>query len=232
MNRILMMIPVYNEEKNIENVLNDLQRNLNNKVDILFIDDGSTDKSLYFIKKANKKVLENEENKGNSYTIKRGLKYGYEQNYDYVITLDSDGQHRVSDAMKIINAIDEKIDVVIGSRYLKSVQTGGKLKNIGIQLSTKIVKLFLKQSITDMNSGLRCYNRKVISYIVEEDDEYLDLNLVIKLIKANYKIKEIPISVKSRVYGTSMYHSKSEKIKYVYDICKYSIWNLCLWKKS
>lgn len=226
MNQILIMIPVYNEEKNIEYVLNDLQKNLNSKADVLFIDDGSTDESLYFIKKANIKFLENKKNKGYSYTIKKGLKYAYEHQYDYTITFDSDGQHSVLDAVNIINAIDKKVDVIIGSRYLKKINTNRRLKRIGIKLSTKIVKIFLKQSITDMNSGMKCYNRKSMEYIIKEDDQYLDLNLIIKLVKSNYKIKEIPISVKNRIYGTSMYNKRIEKIKYVYNICKYSVENL------
>lgn len=226
MNHILIVVPVYNEEKKIENVLIDLQKNLKNQADILLIDDGSKDKSLYFIKKWNMNFLENKENKGYSYTIKKGLKYGYEHNYNYIITFDSDGQHRGIDAVKLINAIEEEVDVIIGSRYLKEINTDKKLNKIGIKLSTKIVKLFLKQYITDMNSGMKCYNRKAINYIIKEDDQYLDLNLIIKLIKSGYKIKEIPISVKKRIYGTSMYHSKTQRIKYVCNICKYSIKNL------
>ena len=226
MNRILMIIPVYNEEQNIEYVINDLQKNLNNEADILFIDDGSTDKSLHFIKKANMNFLENGENEWYSYTIKKGLKYGYEHHYDYVITLDGDEQHNVLDALNIINAIDKDIDIIIGSRYLEKIDMEKKLKKFGIKLSTRIVEIFLKQTITDMNSGMRCYNRKSMEYIIKGDDKYLDLNLIIKLIKSNFIIKEIPISVKSRIYGTSMYNKKIEKIKYVYNICKLSVANL------
>lgn len=226
MNSILMIIPVYNEEKNIGYVINDLQKNWNNKTDILFIDDGSIDKSLYFIKKANMKFLENGENKGYSYTIKKGLRYGYEHHYDYVITIDSDGQHNVLDALNIINAIDKKIDILIGSRYLEKIDMEKKLKKFGIKLSTKMVEIFFKQTITDMNCGMRCYNRKSMEYIIKEDDQYLDLNLIIKLIRSNFIIREIPINAKSRIYGTSMYNRKTEKIKYVYKICKYSVANL------
>ena len=84
----------------------------------------------------------------------------------------------------------------------------------------------MKQTITDMNSGMKCYNRKAMEYIVKEDDQYLDLNLIIKLLRSNFIIKEIPINVKNRMYGTSMYNRKIEKTKYVYDICKYSVANL------
>ncbi len=226
MNRILMIIPVYNEEKNIENVINDIQKKLNKKADVLFIDDGSIDKSLYFVKKANMKFLENGENKGYSYTIKKGLRYGHEHHYDYAITFDGDGQHNVLDALNIIKVIDEKVDIIIGSRYLKRINIDKRLKKIGIKLSTKIVEIFLKQTITDMNSGMKCYNRKAMEYIVKEDDQYLDLNLIIKLLRSNFIIKEIPINVKNRMYGTSMYNRKIEKTKYVYDICKYSVANL------
>ena len=109
----LVIIPAYNEELNIEFVINDLEKNAKN-IDCLFIDDGSTDKTLEIIKNNNKKVICHNKNLGYFKTVQEGIKYAYNNNYQYTILFDADRQHQAKDIIKLLNAMQKtNADLVI-----------------------------------------------------------------------------------------------------------------------
>lgn len=127
MKNVLIIIPVYNEEENLEYVINDLKTYKKENMDLLFIDDGSTDASYKIILKYNLYCLKNEKNIGNYKTIKKGVNYAYEEGYQYVILFDADRQHKAKEIESVYDAIiKNNADFVIGSRYFRNnnVQEG------------------------------------------------------------------------------------------------------------
>ena len=117
--KVLLVIPAYNEELNIDKVLKEIKKDLNG-VDILVINDCSLDKTQSVVLSNNVKCITLPFNMGYSKAVQTGIKYANDYNYDYVIQFDADGQHIASEAKKMLDYIlKEKCDIVIGSRYLE-----------------------------------------------------------------------------------------------------------------
>ena len=121
MNKVLMIVPSYNEELNLEIVANDIKENFS-EADILFINDCSKDDTLNVIKSIEGvSYLDLPINLGYSYAVQTGLKYAVQDGYDYLIQFDGDGQHLASEAKKMYkHALETDADIVIGSRFLST----------------------------------------------------------------------------------------------------------------
>ena len=154
-----IIIPFYNEEKSIKEVANKLISTFSESK-LVFIDDGSTDKSLECIKKIknkNIKILINEFNSGYGYSIKKGLA---EVSSKYVAWFDADGEHDVQDLLSMFYNIEEqKLAMIIGKRNfsVNYIRKFGKF----------IIKLFIRfmynKKISDYNCGLRIFNSKLLN---------------------------------------------------------------------
>ncbi len=154
-----IIIPFYNEEKSINEVANKLISTFS-KSKLVFIDDGSTDKSLEYIKKIknkNIKILINEFNSGYGYSIKKGLS---EVSSKYVAWFDADGEHDVQDLSSMFyNIQEQKLAMIIGKRNfsVNYIRKFGKF----------IIKLFIRfmynKKISDYNCGLRIFNSKLLN---------------------------------------------------------------------
>ena len=218
-NDVLVIVPVCNEEKNLPYVIDNLSKNLPKYIDVLFIDDGSLDNSLEIINKSNHKYLINEKNEGYHYTIKRGIRYAYENKYKYVITFDSDGQHDAKYIEEIVETIESNnSNIVIGSRYLYKINEKSKIKKIAIKVSNKVIKKFCNSNIKDPTSGFRCYDRLTMEMLIEEKEKNYELSFLMKLVKKGIKIEEIEIETKSRISGKSIiFENNFKKVKYAFN---------------
>lgn len=217
---VLVIVPVCNEERNLSYVIDNLSKNVPKYIDVLFIDDGSLDNSLEIIKKSNYKYLINEKNEGYHYTIKRGIRYAYENKYKYVITFDSDGQHDAKYIEELVETIEKRnSNIVIGSRYLYKINEKSKIKKIAIKLSNKAIKKFCNSSIKDLTSGFRCYDRLTMEMLIEEKEKNYELSFLMKLVKKGIKIEEIEIETKSRINGKSIiFNNNFKKLKYAFNV--------------
>ncbi len=223
--KVLIVIPAYNEEENIEKVIKELKSDAS-FADILVVNDCSKDNTLEVIKKNKVKYLSNIFNMKYAMAIQTGLKYAKKHNYDYVIQFDADGQHIANEAVKILKeAIASKSDIVIGSRYL--IDTGYPcpiFRRIGTKVFEKIIYIFCKQKIKDPLSGFQCLNKKVIDYYAKMGNypEFPDANLIIEMLLKGYKIKEVPVKMRLRKTGESMHGGIIKPIKYMINML-YSI---------
>ena len=111
MNKVLMIVPSYNEELNLKTVANDIKENFS-EADILFINDCSKDDTLNVIKSIEGvSYLDLPINLGYSYAVQTGLKYAAQEDYDYLIQFDGDGQHLASEAKKMYeHALETEAD--------------------------------------------------------------------------------------------------------------------------
>lgn len=214
-NNILIITPAYNEEQNIEYVINDIKTYAKN-FDWLIINDASTDATLDIIKNNNINSITNSKNSGYYTTLQNGIKYAYEHGYEYVITFDSDRQHKAEEIPNLAEKIKtSNLDLVLASRYLIQNNNSNIFQKIGIILSQKVIRSNFNQEITDATSGFRCMNRKVMEEIIKLDEiKTLELSFIVYLLKNNYKIGEIPTQMRERTYGTSMFKGIKKRIKY------------------
>jgi len=201
--KVLIIIPAYNEEKNIATVINSLYCE-NPNWDIIVVDDGSTDKT-YSIAKGTKKaiVLSLSFNLGIGGAVQTGFKYALINDYDFALQCDGDGQHRPQEITKLLSITS---DVVIGSRFLKKNKGFGStfFRRIGIIFFQFLIRILTGKNITDATSGFRLYGRKAIKLLSSYyPDDYPEPEAIVYLLKNGLEVREIPVIMDSRISGKS-----------------------------
>ena len=218
--KIGIIIPAYNEEKNIENVLKKIRKYNNSDFDIIVIDDGSTDNTCQIIDKYNVLLLKHEENKGNGAATITGLRYCRKNKYDVVLILDADGQHDPSYIPYFLdNIIDEKNDFVIANRF-KYFYQGAPIKKLCSLILTVLYLILYRKKISDPTNGFRALSSKVLNKINLETQYSVTQEMLFKIIP-NFKWKEIPIKVYRRENGQSFIKLGNYFLKMIFMIFKF-----------
>lgn len=219
--KIIFVIPVFNESKHIEKVINDIRKNMP-KADIVITNDYSTDNTKDIVESLGVICLNVPFNMGYAMAVQTGIKYAYEQDYDFVIQFDGDGQHLASEAEKLINKYKESdANIIIGSRFLKKTNYKHPLfRKIGTKLFQLIIKWFCKKEITDPTSGFQLLDKNVIKYYskIGNYPEFPDANLIIEMLLKGYKIEEVSVNMKENDEGKSMHGGIIKPIKYMINI--------------
>lgn len=205
MKKNLIIIPAFNEEESLADVVEDIKQNAPN-FDYIIINDCSTDSTLKICRKNNFNFIDLPLNLGIGGAVQTGYMYAYENGYDYAVQIDGDGQHDP----KFIEAMLEEIktsgaDMVIGSRFIehKGFQTSG-MRRFGIKWMKNLIKLLTGAVITDSTSGLRMGNRKVIEEFARlYPKDYPEPESEVFLLNRGYKIKEVPVIMRERQGGVS-----------------------------
>lgn len=165
--RILVIVPCYNEEKSIIDVIDEIER-VPLKLDILVIDDGSTD-STYFYASQRCTTIKLIRNLGIGGAIQTGILYAKYLGYEYCLQIDGDGQHNPKFIPKMLaNAASKGSSIVIGSRYLsKGGYQSTRLRLIGSKLIAVSLKLVHGIRISDPTSGMRLLDENAINLFAE-----------------------------------------------------------------
>ena len=190
-------IPAYNEEKNIGKIITKLKKITNS---IIVCDDGSSDMTSQIATELGATVIKHEKNKGYGAAINSIFKKCNENNVEVLVTFDADGQHRVEDLEPLLRPIIEnKSDIVIGSRFLDEESDVPNYRKVGIKIITQVTNASIKQKLTDSQSGLRAYNKKVLQSINPSDIGMgISTEILIKASSRGFKITEVPIKI---LYG-------------------------------
>ncbi len=193
--KITVGIPAYNEEKNIAGIIQKLSEICDT---VIVCNDGSTDNTGKIAEKMGAVVITHEQNLGYGGAIRSLFLKARELDSDMLVTLDSDGQHRISDILPVIDPIiKNQADLVIGSRFLKDNQEDmPKYRKIGIKMITSLANSSLEESVTDSQSGFRAYGKNILSEITpSEKGMGVSNEILIKVSKKGFKIVEVPIIV-------------------------------------
>ncbi len=217
----LIVIPAYNEEGHIADVIDGARRS-NPDADILVVNDGSTDNTSVLSKQRGVMVLDIPFNIGYGGALQTGFRFAVKHEYDLVITFDADGQHDPGSVKALIDTMErEKADVVIGSRFIEGSYRMGILRKIGVRLFSGIALLYGGMRISDPTSGFQLFDRKAFSHLARDDNyplDYPDVNIVLALHKMDFKIVEAPVRMNEKPDGKSM-HSGLRPIVYVLRMC-------------
>lgn len=227
--KLLIIIPCYNEQDNVSVLFEQLQalRIENCQITPLFINDCSSDNTLNNLEKIGATFLDNPINLGIGGTVQLGFMYAFENNFDFAIQMDGDGQHPPSELHKIIlPLVNNEADVIIGSRYIdKEGFQSSALRRFGIDFFSKLNKLLVGISIKDSTSGYRAYNRKAISELINYyPDEYPEPEAIVYLTHKKLKIKEVSVLMQERLAGVS----SIRKFTSIYYMIKVSLNTLFL----
>ncbi len=210
MTKCLIIIPAYNEEKNIGNVLKEIGK-LYPGLDVVVIDDGSSDNTGNIVldeKKARLITLPFNLKYGSA--LQTGFKYAVVNGYRYVIQFDADGQHDPEDIKTILEAMEKgSADIIIGSRFLgHSAYKTGLPKKTAIILFRIIIRISAGVKITDPSSGLQGLTRRAFSYYAlmgHYPTDYPDADVLIQMILNGFKVYEFPANIRTRNFGKSMH---------------------------
>jgi glycosyltransferase involved in cell wall biosynthesis len=212
----LVVIPAYNEEKHIADVLREIRRS-DFAADILVVNDGSADETSAIANREGVMVVDLPVNIGYGGAIQTGLRFATEFGYEFVVTLDGDGQHSPASVINLIETMErEKADVVIGSRFIEGTYRMGIFRKMGVWLFSRIAFLCTGTNFTDPTSGFQLLNRRIFSYLAEGDNypiDYPDANMIIALHKMRFKLAESPVKMKEKK-GKSM-HQGLRPVYYV-----------------
>lgn len=210
MKKVLIVIPAYNEEKNILRVYNSIMDyNKKNKTnyDVIVINDCSTDGTSEVCHKNDIPVVDLIHNLGIGGAVQTGYKYACYHDYDVAVQFDGDGQHDIRYVKDIVNPILEaKADMVIGSRFVeeKSTFKSTKARRVGIKIISAFMKFATHKKIYDVTSGFRAINKEIIyDFALSYPNEYPEPITTAEILKKKYRVKEVAVEMKERIGGVS-----------------------------
>lgn len=224
---VLIIIPAYNEGKNIADFLDKLEApEISRIADILVMNDASKDNTADIVRERKHTVVTHVFNLGYGSGLQVGYKYAKRHDYKYVIQMDADGQHDACNVLSIYEALvktDENgkhPDIVLGSRFLEGSQTFpiSSVKKLAISLFRFLIKLGTGEKILDPTTGLQGLSRRAVSYYAgygHFDDMYPDANMIMQMLLLGFRVKEVPAVMHARTEGVSM-HSGLKPIKYMF----------------
>jgi len=208
--KILVVIPTYNESENIEKLIQELSSLEHH---IMIVDDNSPDGTSEIVENLKEKnnnlyLIKRESKLGLGSAYRDGFKAAMNMGYEFFVEMDADFSHQTIDLVEMIKNID-KADVIIGSRYIE----GGGIKgwNYKRRLLSKLANLFTQilfgYHIKDSTSGFRIYNRESLEKInfqkTKSDGYSFQIEMTYRANKKNLKILEIPITFYERREGES-----------------------------
>lgn len=203
---ILVIVPAFNEEQNIANVIEDLKK-IKVPLDILVINDGSTDNTSVVARLcAGGCVIDLPSNLGIGGAVQTGFKYAARNDYQIAFQFDADGQHLAQEIEVMLDALrSQTVNMVIGSRFLaRQGYRSTFVRRIGIRLFRSLNSLLIGQRITDNTSGFRVYDRLAIEFLARHyPQDYPEPEAIILLGRNGYRMAEIAVVMRGRQGGDS-----------------------------
>lgn len=228
MHDLLITIPIYNEEHHIEDILNSLFCYINiNSTDVLVIDDGSTDGSFMKLKKFPEiKFIRNTRNYGYGYSIQTSFRYAVNQKYNFLLTMDADGQHLPQTIEKFLENKDSA-DIISGSRYLTPPDDVEQYIVERFKINRKITSILNEitdYNLTDSFCGMKLYNVDKLKNMKTTDPYYaMPLQVIIRAWEQNLTWKEIPVPliyINNQRNFNELYKNSRERFNYYITIIK------------
>ena len=215
--RVIAVIPAYNEEQSITKVIDNLCE-FAPDVDILVVNDGSSDNTAQICKKDPRCILiDMPFNAGLAYTVQTGLIYAAKHDYDYALQFDGDGQHRAEYIKDMITESQKGFDIVIGSRFCE-VKRKLSLRTLGGILIGVAMRLTSKLRMTDPTSGMRLYNKKLLNEFANNINYEPEPDTLVYLSRHGVQIKEIQVTMNEREFGIS-YFTVVKSMSYMLRMC-------------
>jgi glycosyltransferase involved in cell wall biosynthesis len=216
----VVFVPAWNEEQNLPGVFDDLQRELP-EVDVLVVDDGSTDGTAEVARKHGAEVLSFEANRGLPVGIAEGYRWALERDYAYCGRVDADGQHRAGELARLLALVrSDRCDVAVGSRFVSGVgyeayrYRPSGARRLGTALLRRGMKLVLRRPFADATSGLYAVNAKALPLLAKPfTTEAPEVEALIRIVDAGLRLEEVPVNMSPRAGGESkLRRSKAVKV--------------------
>jgi hypothetical protein len=206
--RIVAVVPAFDEEGAIGAVVEEI-RGFDPAIDVVVVDDGSTDGTAAHAGAAGAAVVRLPFNLGIGAAVQTGFRYALEHGYDVAVRLDGDGQHDPSELPKLLEPLTkDEADVVTGSRFRSDDNDDSYrpplARRLGISWFARLVSLLSGQRVTDTTSGFQALNRRGIALFASEyPSDYPEVEATVLLLKHRLRLVEVPVRMREREHGSS-----------------------------
>jgi len=222
--KLSILMPVYNEEKTLFDIIRKV-KSINIEKELIIVDDGSNDKTKQILDSVecnSIKIVRHACNRGKGAAIRTALDF---VNGDVVIIQDADLEYEPDDYIKLIEPIRTNIaDIVYGSRFLAKKKVTTTFHFFVNRFLTLITNLLFNSSLTDMETCYKVFKTKIIKELNLESNGFeIEAELTSKVLKRGYKIYEVPISYRSRSYHEGKKIAWRDGIKTLLAIFKYRL---------
>ena len=229
--KVLLIIPAYNEQENIQRVVQTVKAYADGKSDYtleyIVINDGSTDNTEEICREHNIRTIHLIQNLGIGGAVQTGYKFARIKGYDIAVQFDGDGQHDIQCLDALIDPVIKGIcDFSIGSRFIenKSEFRSTAMRRFGIRFLSGIIRLMTGTKVTDPTSGFRAANKKAIAFLSNNYPvDYPEPESIVELSKHSFRMQEVQVNMLERTGGKSSINAW----KSIYYMFKVSLAIIC-----
>jgi dolichol-phosphate hexosyltransferase len=201
-----IVVPAYNEEHTVGDVINRLKAILQTvrvPNEIIVVDDHSRDSTVKVSLSQNVKVYSLTAHMGKGYALRAGFS---KAKGDIIVTIDSDGSNRPEELLLLLKPVlENEADLVIGSRFSGKRPTSGKIFNAaGVRIFNLLVRILTGASVSDSQSGYRAMRRTVLNGLRLKSGTYeIESEMLVKIARKKFRIHEVPVSFEQRTFGVT-----------------------------
>ena len=201
----LVVIPTYNESESISQILSALKPL---DCDVLVIDDGSPDGTAQIVRDLGVEVIERSGKLGLGSAYRTGFSIGLDRGYTYIIQMDADGSHQVSDLEKMMDWI-ESADLLIGSRWIKDggIANWSKFRQYLSKSANIYANLLLSLGVKDATAGFRIYSSAILKKMeissIRSEGYCFQIEMTRRALSRGASVAEVPITFIERAHGVS-----------------------------
>jgi glycosyltransferase involved in cell wall biosynthesis len=211
----LVFLPAWNEEENLQAVLDELHEGLP-EADLLVVDDGSTDGTALLAREAGAEVVSFSQNRGLPAGIAAGYAYALKHGYDLCGRVDADGQHPVVELERLLERVRAgECDVAVGSRFASGEGFApyrympSAPRRFGTALLRRAMKIVLRRPFLDATSGMYAANAKALPVLAQPySTEAPEVEALLRLSEAGLRVDEVPVEMRERAGGESKLRGK------------------------
>lgn len=205
LNPLVVVIAALNEANNLGSLLEEIPDQIEGlPLDVVVIDDGSTDATSEVARQRGAKVVRLARNCGHGVALRVGYRVAREHAGRFVATLDADGQWNPADLPAMLRVVlDDEADMVVGSRALGATMNTDGLRNLGVKVFAKLASALTGTKVTDTSSGLRLMRVEVPETVRQTQAQYQTSELLIGAIMSGWRVAEVPTVMRPRLSGES-----------------------------
>jgi len=204
--RRVAIVPALNEADTLPRVIDEL-RAFDSGLDVVVVDDGSTDGTAAAAQAKGAVVLRLPFNLGIGGAVQTGFRYAYEHDYDLAVRVDGDGQHDPSQLGRVLEPVlRDEADIVVGSRFAAgpSGYRSSRTRRVGIRLLAWVVSRIVGRRVTDTTSGFQALNRRGIALFARDyPHDYPEVEATVMVFRHRLRLSEVPVSMRERGGGRS-----------------------------
>jgi glycosyltransferase involved in cell wall biosynthesis len=201
--RTLVVIPAFNESAALPATIGGLRR-AHPELDVLVVDDGSTDGTGDVARSLGVEVLSLPFNLGIGGALRCGFRFAVRQGYQRALQFDADGQHDPAEIETLLAPLDDGADLVIGCRFAGSGEYQvGRSRRLAMGILRLLARWLTGRRFNDTSSGFRAFSRRMLErFATEYPVEYMDsVEALVQAVREGYDVREVPAAMRERAAG-------------------------------